>query len=369
MLTRGLAATIEMNITDKSRFVDLFAGSGAVSCYVSENFRVPVLSNDLQTFSLFLSGSITCRTIALPFEQWGPLWIAQAISMAELCSEAVAAAQLQNRLRLSSIGLQAEEARRIAGQSASPFVRAYGGWYFSPWQAILLDCLRKAADPVTNWFQTAVATTIQVASRCAASPGHTAQPFKADTRAAPFLYESWNKDIIAHATEIAAKLSRRYALRAGMCLADDANKTALSLNEGDLVFLDPPYSSVHYSRFYHVLESLARDELGETSGAGRYPPSSERPSSDFSIPTRAKTAIQQLLQRIAAQQATAILTFPTNQCSNGLAGSDLASLASCWFSVTQERHISRFSTLGGDKKHRSARQDTEELILTLQPLH
>ena len=41
----------------------------------------------------------------------------------------------------------------------------------------------------------ALAALIQAASRCAASPGHTAQPFKPNETAGRFLIEAWQRDL------------------------------------------------------------------------------------------------------------------------------------------------------------------------------
>lgn len=366
MLGGALGSTLRANLTDKARFVDLFTGSGSVACYVAENFHVPVLATDLQEYGAVLARSVIGRQHSLDFESWAPRWIAAAVYRAEKSSSGLVSASLQNRLNINRIAAQAERARAICKVSDSDFVRAYGGWYFSPWQAILLDALRQEVDQSADWSDVAIAATVQAASRCVAAPGHTAQPFKAHTSAAPFLLESWLKDIIAQVTVSADQLSRRHALVSGEAYTADANEVAVSLRETDLAFLDPPYSAVHYSRFYHVLESLARGEVGEVSGSGRYPAPHERPSSAYSIPTQAENALVSLLDKVADAGATAIITFPAMQASNRLSGERIKELVRPRFTVAEARFLSRFSTLGGDQKHRSARQDTEEMILTLR---
>lgn len=367
MLSKGLGSVIAKSIPNKGRFFDLFSGSGAVACHVAERHSIPVVATDLQSFATALAAAIVTRQAPLAFEDWAPAWIGSSIASAEKSMEAVRAAKIHNALRIESIARQAEAARELAAGSDSSFVRAYGGWYFSPWQALLLSALRREIPDGACWRDVALAAAIQAASKCAASPGHTAQPFKPDTRAAPFLLEAWKRDVIAHVTESAQALSARYAMVAGDAQTLDANAAARMLAANDLVFLDPPYSSVHYSRFYHVLESLARGGVGDVSGAGRYPAASERPSSAYSIPTRAEDAIRSLLSEIAETGATAILTFPASKASNGLSGEQLKEIAAASFRITDERVTSRFSTLGGDQFHRQARQDTEEMILILEP--
>ena len=366
MLAGGLGHILERSIQDAKRFVDLFTGSGSVACFVGENFRIPVVATDLQVYAAKLARAVIHRDCEMDFDCWGPQWIARAMLIAEKAADCLPAAAIQNKLNMERIHYQAGRARHLCAKSASSFVRAYGGWYFSPWQALLLDSLRQAIVPGAEWEDVAIASVVQAASRCAASPGHTAQPFKSNTNAAPFLLESWRKDVIAHVSVSASALCKRHALVVGEAYTADANEMALNLKEGDVAFVDPPYSSVHYSRFYHVLESLARGDVGDVSGAGRYPASEDRPFSSYSVPTKAEGALSGLLDTIANAGATAVVTFPAAKSSNRLSGEQIKELASSRFDVVEDRFLSRFSTLGGDQKHRKARQDTEEMILTLR---
>lgn len=366
MLAGGLGDILASNVARADRFVDLFTGSGSVACYVGENFDVPVVATDLQHYAAALARAVIGRNCTLNFDTWAPGWIANAVYRAEKIEDGLRAAALQSRLRLDRLDAQARQARKLCAASESPFVRAYGGWYFSPWQAVLLDSLRQSVEPGAVWEDVAVAAVIQTASRCVASPGHTAQPFKSNTRAAPFLLESWVKDIVAHVSVSANELCHRHARTVGHAYIGSANDVAATLSERDLAFVDPPYSSVHYSRFYHVLESLARGCVGEVSGTGRYPAPQDRPSSLYSIPTKAEDALSSLLDTIADAGATAVITFPAAQASNRLSGERIKELAVPRFKIREDRFLSRFSTLGGDQKHRNARQDTEEMILTLR---
>jgi adenine-specific DNA methylase len=153
----------------------------------------------------------------------------------------------------------------------------------------------------------------------------------------------------------------------------DANKAAKGLDAKDLVFIDPPYSGVHYSRFYHVLETIARGQCSEVTGVGRYPIPSERPMSKYSISSQSPIALDQLLKTIAESGAKAILTFPSHACSNGLSGKLVKETADKYFRVKEKIVKSKFSTLGGGGKKsktgndRLARKPARELILLLTP--
>jgi hypothetical protein len=101
------------------------------------------------------------------------------------------------------------------------------------------------------------------------------------------------------------------------------------------------------------------------SGTGRYPAASERPASDFSITTKSKDAFDQLLVRLSEKGASVIITFPAGAASNGSTGEDVKDLAAQHFSIEEEKIATRFSTLGGDRKHRAARLEAHELITKL----
>ena len=66
----------------------------------------------------------------------------------------------------------------------------------------------------------------------------------------------------------------------------DANKLAPCI-QADLAFLDPPYNSRQYSRFYHVMETITKWDKPALSGVAMKPP--EENMSDYCRSTAAKT--------------------------------------------------------------------------------
>lgn len=52
---------------------------------------------------------------------------------------------------------------------------------------------------------------------------------------------------------------------------EDANELVKSI-ECDIVYIDPPYNSRQYSRFYHILETLTKNDSPELTGAALKPP-------------------------------------------------------------------------------------------------
>jgi len=148
----------------------------------------------------------------------------------------------------------------------------------------------------------------------------------------------------------------------------DAVAIASEMTSRDLVVVDPPYSAVHYSRFYHVLETLAVGRRVNVSGRGRYPPATQRPQSDFSKKTTSRAAFETLLRRLGEVRSSVIVTFPVAMCSNAVSGDDVVAMAREWFCVEEKKITGKFSTLGGNNTIRDGRQPSLELLLLLRPL-
>lgn len=366
MLQNGLGDVLANGVKTARRFVDLFTGSGAVAWHVAEQFSLPVLAFDLQTYSTVLAGAIIGRETKINWKAIWNLWYNRA----------------QQRLRVNiripgskivSPSIVADFRAWAVEQRDLPITKAYGGHYFSPLQTVWIDALRAALPKHDPERTVSLAALIQAASQCVAAPGHTAQPFQPTPTASKFLQEAWERDIIARVALAISSLARRHAKRIGKAIVDDANEAAKLLRPCDLVFIDPPYSGVHYSRFYHVLETIAQGNCGEVTGTGRYPAAECRPRSRYSLKAESAKALEELLHIVASRRSTVILTFPDHDCSNGLSGESVREIASKYFYVKKRQVDSKFSTLGGtgngqaNEAGRTARQFTKELILLLKP--
>jgi adenine-specific DNA-methyltransferase len=364
MLGNGLGELLTQERAGAGRFVDLFTGSGSVAIYIARKYKIPVLAYDLQKYSVALANAVISRQAAA---DWEPIWnrwhqraksrfIEHIPKAAKLTQEIVA------------------DFREWSSNQKLPITRAYGGHYFSPEQAVWIDALRASLPNETPDKSIALAALIHAASESAAAPGHTAQPLQPTRTAKPFLKRAWDFDIAERTKKSLKEVSAQFAKQIGSAQVGDANDAAKQLKSGDLAFIDPPYSGEHYSRFYHVLETIVDGECGEVSGTGRYPARDLRPRSKFSLKTESNDALDNLLETIAKQGAKAILTFPDHDCSNGLSGAIVRKIARKHFSVVEESVESDFSTLGGtrtdedeDQTGRHPRQQAKELMLVLKP--
>lgn len=365
MLQNGLGELLEHEVLNASRFVDLFVGSGAVAIHVARKFPIPVLAFDLQSYSVVLTAAVIDRKEPLDWEFIWEEWLQRATVRFKT-------RRIPKTERITQ-PIVAHARAWCDQQTELPVTKAYGGHYFSPQQAVWIDALRFSLPPHEPAKTVALAALIQVASQCAAAPGHTAQPFQPTRTAKRFIEEAWRKSIIKKTKSAFELLASLSAKRPGEAKVDDANQAAQRLHEGDLVFIDPPYSGVHYSRFYHVLETIARGRCGQVTGVGRYPAREFRPRSKFSVSTESAEALDDLLKTIASKGANAILTFPDHDCSNGLSGNSVREIAAKHFRVRERQVASKFSTLGGtgddrnNEAGRSARKHAQELMLVLKP--
>jgi len=369
MLKNGLGELISREIPRSSRFVDLFTGAGFVACHVAENDNIPVLAVDMQLYATTLTKAIIGRIKEVDPTTLEINWIQKAIEARNNSKE-------WNEIKtLGAIELTNPEivikSREICKKSynVGPCWKAYGGYYFSPAQALTLDFLLENIPKKDPEKTVCLAALISAASECAASPGHTAQPFQPTNTAFPFIVDAWSRDPIEHSLKSLRKICPHHAQIVGKILTADALLVANTVDEDDLVFIDPPYSDVQYSRFYHVLETIARgDKDIFVFGKGRYPPIDERPQSNFSKKGQSKDALIALLRTLGEKKCRIIFTFPSGIASNGLSGDYIKTVANEWFQVEDHTTVKGlFSTMGGNNFTRNARNASSELILFMKP--
>jgi adenine-specific DNA methylase len=210
----------------------------------------------------------------------------------------------------------------------------YANVYFGLRQSIEIDSLRAAIDELDSgspfWSQKRahyLSALLHAASVSTSGTSHFAQP------------RHLTKD-----SELRAMAKRRVidirAVFADYCRSIAESVRATAFREGnrvltgdyrrligpegsfavgvpvDLVYLDPPYTADNYSRFYHVLEVLARYdypplERGPAGGIlrGRYPELSERFQSDFCRPARVEGEFRRVIDAAARSGAKLVISY------------------------------------------------------------
>jgi adenine-specific DNA-methyltransferase len=156
---------------------------------------------------------------------------------------------------------QAEIALRIGKPiKHNYFSKNFSGKYFSESASKAIGLIRETIELDPYNFTPrekaiALASLIYSADRIANTVGH----YEAFRKGAEDFKELEFR-LIAPSKEHKAEIFRR-----------DANELARNL-KSDVVYVDPPYNSRQYSRFYHVLENLTKWEKPKLKGIALKPP-------------------------------------------------------------------------------------------------
>lgn len=374
----SIAEAISPFLNQANSISDPFCGSGAVSWYLCRNFRKQIISGDLQKYAAIRAASVVERTSIIEIEKHLVKWFYRADQfISDFLSFFPAGKEALNPTITAPLTASSVQRCRTFCSCIVPSIVkdhekkmcilcAYGGYYFSPMQALVLDSLRQTLPKNKEIRTIFLSALIDAASRCCASPGHTAQPFQPTTSAIKFLAEAWERDVWKYVRDSAVQISKMASLKKGKVFVGDYSKCLSLLHEGDIVFADPPYSDVQYSRFYHVLETLAQGKCCEVSGVGRYPEQRFRPVSNFSKRSTSHDAAKELIKNCSNSGLTLILTFPVDQASNGLSTNDFLEIGGLYYPKIRSHTInSSFSTLGGNGQNREGRKRCLESIICL----
>ncbi|TQK53289.1 D12 class N6 adenine-specific DNA methyltransferase [Brevibacillus sp. AG162] len=343
------------------RVYDIFSGSGTVSYYLGK--RRPVTSVDIQEYSRVLTNAVLqpfcekelieiksklsyfkvttlqeCIEPLVKYEEWA-LDKANKNEVYEICElvEYGALLPFLNKERENvSDDLKAVIQKTVDNLNEmglmdsvdSITTRYFGGTYFSFQQASELDNLLNMASTFEGRLKDIViAATLSTASEIVNTVGKQfAQPLKAiDSKGNPkkSLVSKINKDrSIDVYQKFEEEINKYLSLEKGnfnhISLRCDYSDALDNLtNDTKVVYADPPYTRYHYSRYYHVLETMClRDnpeitkvqfngELRMSRGLYR----TDRHQSPFSIKTMARKAFKTLFSKVSERNVSLILSY------------------------------------------------------------
>jgi adenine-specific DNA-methyltransferase len=143
-------------------------------------------------------------------------------------------------------------------------------------------------------------------------------------------------------------------------------RECLATIEPSVVYADPPYAFVHYSRFYHAMETIVKydyPEIQHMRGAvvkGRY--RSERHQSPFCIRTQVNGAFVDLFEGVKGSGSDLLLSYSNTgmidiETLMRLASSTFGKEYEVWFDHMDHTHM----TMGRRSDH--SRQVKESLII------
>ncbi len=163
----------------------------------------------------------------------------------------------------------------------------FGGKYFETGDARAIGYIRQNIEDNRQKlndreYAILIASLLYSFDKCANTVGHYEAYFKGKELHRSFVFEL----ITPYDTISLGKKIEIYR--------EDANTLASSINS-DIVYIDPPYSSRQYSRFYHVLENITKWEKPQLFGTALKPPA-ENMSSYCS--SSAKKAFEDLVNKL-----------------------------------------------------------------------
>ncbi|WP_404810418.1 DNA adenine methylase [Microbacterium algeriense] len=343
-----VSGVVELTPSGRS-ILDLFAGSGVVSREFARHR--PVVSVDIQAYSATLAGALcapraygrsTRQRIAARAREWlddvtpkvaDLLEYEAAVSKSAL-SAPERFARLVEEGSLTSLVATDEDLAR-AKMSAEPQLASaramltsyYGGVYFSYAQALELDALLAAIrhQHEAPAEATLVAAVLGTASDLVSTVGsHFAQPSRLRDKSGAVKATVAARVLRARsnsALELFDRWLQRYASLdpAGYpCTTTTADfRAVLDTLDASVgaIYADPPYTRDHYSRFYHVLETIALgDDPGVSLAPGTSVPSrglyrAQRHQSPFSIRSEVVGAFDSIFVAAKRQRLPLVLSY------------------------------------------------------------
>lgn len=192
------------------------------------------------------------------------------------------------------------------------FIKNYSGTYWSFEQCLWIDAIRLAAEkysdsPVYNCI---LSSLMFAMAYNAQSTGHYAQYRDANNIASM-------RDIINYRNkEITPYFKKKLEELIKSTGSNSFNHTITSLDyrkcldlipNDTLVYADPPYAFVHYSRFYHALETLIKYDYPDVAYKGRY--RTDRHQSPFCRRTEVVSAFEAMFQKIKMKKSKLVLSY------------------------------------------------------------
>ena len=403
----------------KGRIWDLFAGSGTVSGVFARTRTVTAI--DIQEYSRVL-----CSALVYPIPttdgQKLKLESAQASSLAYATAsivyheeESIERALVGHPEMLNDFLEHCSFARFLSGEfdgskalrevltetasrlkkvglddsSSSLTTRMFGGVYFSYSQAVQLDALLDVvfAAPLPR-RDLLLAAVLSTASEIVNTIGKQfAQPVRPrDKQGATKwnLIDKIHRDRSANVQVIFDKWLQRYQAvtrtqRPHRVIRSDYAE-ALSAVEEDtgVVYADPPYTRDHYSRYYHVLETMslrdspavAKVRLGGVDRISRGVYRVDRHQSPFCIPSKVTEAFSKLFTGVARRGLPLVLSYsPYRQGSDArprlLTLEEIKSLAEKEFGSVKVENVGPFShnKLNNARLNKARTQFAESLVV------
>lgn len=425
-LLNQIGGVVEELVEDGAPVCDLFAGSGTVAHHLSVSN--PVTAVDIQEYSRVICSALLnpppididdvkadLQGLKIQSENDGLLYAAEPlISYEHECLKLASSGNLEPICELIELGslatlnvspgsrLKSKKGEKALSESLSRLgrlgldespnttaFRYFGGLYFSFEQSVELDLMLEVAARSCSSAQDAIkASVFSAASDVVNTVGKQfAQPLRPRSKDGTIkssLYSLVSRDRYRSAIPAFCKLLKKISSMTPPALAHHAVKADyMDYLEGDgfsasLVYADPPYTRDHYSRYYHVLETLAlRDnpEISNNKANGETLPSRGayrvgRHQSPFCIKSQAPDAFGRMFKAVALKNVPLVLSYSPyasdkNTHPRVLTVDKIAKLAKTHFKNVDVRSAGQFShsRLNKSELHKDGSAEAEFIFV------
>ncbi|MCL5667359.1 MAG: DNA adenine methylase [Patescibacteria group bacterium] len=225
-LIEWIFSVIELECENANSFTDIFAGTGIVSAVATKHFKKVILND-------FLHSNFAIYNAFFSNEKWDKNKIYRII----------------------------DEYNTINGAYLEDnyFSKYFGNKYFSVDSSKIIGFIRDDIEKnkvnlTTKEYYILIASLLYSIDKIANTVGHYDAYFKKSRVEDQFIMKP-----------VDPLETRQVAI-----FKQDANVLAKQINT-DVVYIDPPYNSRQYSRFYHVLETLTKWDKPELYGTALKP--------------------------------------------------------------------------------------------------
>lgn len=414
-----IKATIDEIDPSKGKVIDLFSGSGVVARYLSQ--ERPVLAVDIQEYSRILNSAML-----LPFEPldsfdtkqilesnayrqirsiFEPLidlenkalhniengdyeTMTQFLEIGSIYSASTVIDYEQKPVFSQQIKTTIQEIQKWISKLNFTISYYYGGVYFSFEQAVFLDACINYLDKINpnskNIFHsTIISTASEIVNTIGNQFAQPITPRKTNGEIKPQIIKKAKTARSVCANEIFMSWLKRYnnlqqSPHKNIVIKADFKDAFKIGDKYNVVYADPPYTRYHYSRYYHVLETIAlldRPDISNSNLKKRFNLSkgvyrSDRHQSQFGIKTKAKNAFSELFQKVSSHGANLVLSYSPYKQDSAVTPrivtiKQLTEMASNFYNDIQVISCGDFShsKLNRVDKHLEASDEAELLIV------
>jgi adenine-specific DNA-methyltransferase len=300
---------------------DLFAGSASLAGAVRQQGIVH--SNDIQAYSGVLARTYLCA-YKQPEMPSADILIKNAKKI--VCKNSSTLNFTVDYSKVNTINdfnkierLQQNLINRDFDWEWHFFTKIYSGTWWSSKQCLWIDALREVAETYKNeeCYSLILSSLMYAMAYTSQGTGHYAQYRDANTESGMNDINIYRKRSLEYYftkkyNEVLATLTNTPKIHPHKFTSLDF-KECLNSFSGGTVYADPPYCFVHYSRFYHALETLVlydNPAVQKINGAhvkGRY--REIRHQSPFCIKTKVKQAFLDMFDGVNQTHSNLALSY------------------------------------------------------------